>query len=121
MLYIYRDVEFFFFLGVDFRALMICIGDCRQFCYGTQAWVWSLSKRNANVSRDRFKRMNLKPSCSGSLVNDPEGWLPVTDQVLLTAGVCLTYMAGVIPIKRSFQKDIFDSKRVSESSTSFGR
>lgn len=52
---------------------------------------------------------SLKSTCLGSLVN-PDGattsdWIAVVDQVLLMASVFLTYMAGVIPVrKKSFLK-----------------
>lgn len=67
----------------------------------------------------------MKCMCLGSLVN-PEGatvsnWVPVVDQVLLMASIFLTYMAGVIPLKQSYQKDISNESRIAESSTSSGR
>ena len=73
----------------------------------------------------RSKRAVSKCGCLGSLAN-PEGasvssWIPVVDQVLLTASICLTYMAGVIPIKGSYRKDISAERSMPESSTSSGR
>ncbi|XP_024030073.1 uncharacterized protein LOC21398313 [Morus notabilis] len=69
-------------------------------------------------------RSTLKCMCFGSLVNSEgataSNWVPVVDQVLLMASIFLTYMAGVIPVKQSYQKDISSENRIPESSTSSG-
>nr|XP_011458194.1 PREDICTED: uncharacterized protein LOC101297793 [Fragaria vesca subsp. vesca]XP_011458195.1 PREDICTED: uncharacterized protein LOC101297793 [Fragaria vesca subsp. vesca] len=58
----------------------------------------------------------LKCSCLGTLIGSDgataSDWVPIVDQVLLTASVFLTYMAGVIPGYNSsppFQKNINDN------------
>lgn len=68
----------------------------------------------------------LKCTCLGTLVGSDgataSDWIPLVDQVLLTASVFLTYMAGVIPGYNSsptFQKNIYDNA-VPETSNASG-
>lgn len=69
----------------------------------------------------------LKCSCLGTLIGSDgataSDWVPIVDQVLLTASVLLTYMAGVIPGYNSsppFQKNINDNA-VPKASNASGR
>lgn len=71
---------------------------------------------------------SFKCSCLGFLVNPDcataSKWVPVGDQVLLMASIFLTYLAGVIPVRKSnhtSQKNILDNIVVPDSSTSPGR
>lgn len=79
-----------------------------------------------------LRATSLRCSCLGSLV-DPDvatlsDWVTVTNQLLLTASVFLTYMAGAVPLHNSNfiprkNKDVFDEKvnAGQEISTSTGR
>ncbi|KAK9726484.1 hypothetical protein RND81_05G218400 [Saponaria officinalis] len=64
----------------------------------------SLSSRHRTSTVLRGSSMKCK--CSGIMIDlenaAGSGWVPVIDQVLLTASVLLTYMAGVIPSKKSY-------------------
>lgn len=76
------------------------------------------------MPRQKFWRCNFL----GSVVN-AEGveafdWVPLVDQVLLTASIFLTYMAGVIPSDKSnssSQKTLSDNTFIPESSSASGR
>ncbi|XP_062078856.1 uncharacterized protein LOC133783271 isoform X2 [Humulus lupulus] len=70
------------------------------------------------------RRATFNCTCLGSLVNS-EGatastWVPVVDQILLMSSIFLTYMAGVIPIRQPYRKDVSSDSNVSGSSTSSG-
>ncbi|KAL5794828.1 hypothetical protein ACOSP7_003422 [Xanthoceras sorbifolium] len=75
----------------------------------------------------RLGESSLRCSCLGFLVN-PDGatasdWVPVSDQLLLMASIFLTYLAGVIPVQKSYitsQKNIPEHNVFPESSTSPG-
>lgn len=51
-----------------------------------------------------FLKKSLRCTCLINLVSSDaataSGWLTIADQVLLVGSVFLTYMAGVVPIKR---------------------
>ncbi|KAJ7950411.1 Phosphoglycolate phosphatase [Quillaja saponaria] len=91
--------------------------------------MWKTSDRNAlrppHVKNIYGIAMNC--ACLGSLV-DPDGaaasdLVSVVDQVLLMASICLTYMAGVIPVTKTYptyQKIISDETVVPESSNISG-
>lgn len=105
----------------------------RKYSYGNWNYVWSPRMKMCELTAFGILKLKVSPRsvgstlkcmCLGSLVN-PEGatvsnWVPVVDQVLLMASIFLTYMAGVIPLKQSYQKDISNEGRIAESSTSSG-
>ncbi|KAL9228291.1 hypothetical protein vseg_003886 [Gypsophila vaccaria] len=73
---------------------------------------WKVSKHTAlSLSSHHSASIVLRGSsmrcnCSGIIVDlenaSASGWVPVIDQMLLTASVLLTYMAGVIPSGKSY-------------------
>ncbi|KAF4347831.1 hypothetical protein F8388_009089 [Cannabis sativa] len=65
------------------------------------------------------RRTTLSCTClgPGAIVST---WVPVVDQILLMSSIFLTYMAGVIPIRQPYRKDVSSDSNVSESSTTSG-
>lgn len=75
-----------------------------------------------------YEETPVKHTCLRSLVGPDAAiasdWIPIADQVLLTASVFLTYMAGVIPGRTSsptFRKDISNDNVDPQTSTASGR
>ncbi|CAN6545140.1 unnamed protein product [Malus baccata var. baccata] len=101
----------------------------RKYSYGRCKTVpfptWKMFEFTAlgisNVKVGPFSEASSKCACLGSLVGSD--WVPIADQVLLTASVFLTYMAGVIPGRTSsptFRKDISNDSVGCETSTASG-
>ncbi|CAN6684752.1 unnamed protein product [Malus baccata var. baccata] len=101
----------------------------RKYSYGRCKTVpfptWKMCEFTAlgisNVKVGPFSEASSKCACLGSLVGSD--WVPIADQVLLTASVFLTYMAGIIPGRTSsptFRKDISNDNVGCETSTASG-
>ncbi|XP_015892266.3 uncharacterized protein LOC107426566 [Ziziphus jujuba] len=105
----------------------------RKYFYANwnSSWLPTWKMKELNVPRKSklyaspcLRKHSFKCSCLGSLVN-PESataseWVPIVDQVLLMASIFLTYMAGIIPVDKSYQKDISSDNVVPESPSSSG-
>ncbi|KAH7517527.1 hypothetical protein FEM48_Zijuj09G0074400 [Ziziphus jujuba var. spinosa] len=105
----------------------------RKYFYANwnSSWLPTWKMKELNIPRKSklyaspyLRKHSFKCSCLGSLVN-PESataseWVPIVDQVLLMASIFLTYMAGVIPVDKSYQKDISSDNVVPESPSSSG-
>ncbi|KAM1031776.1 hypothetical protein ACFX2C_035516 [Malus domestica] len=107
----------------------------RKYSYGRCKTVpfltWRMCEFTAlgisNVKVGPFSEASSKCACLGSLVGSDgaiaSDWVPIADQVLLTASVFLTYMAGVIPGRTSsstFRKGISNDNVGCETSTASG-
>lgn len=98
-------------------------GRCKVFHSPT----WKRDKRGGSSS-PHFRDISLRSSCLGSLVSS-DGLtvakvVSIGDQVLLTASIFLTYLAGVISVQKCssiFQKKLYQNNDVPESSSSSGR
>ncbi|GAY40128.1 hypothetical protein CUMW_049660 [Citrus unshiu] len=115
-----------------FRATL----SCRTFYHGRDQVVRLSVNKNFELRSLGVENLKVHPypresssrcSCLGFLIN-PDGatasdWVPVGDQVLLMASIFLTYLAGVIPVRKSnisYQKEILDKNAFLKSSTSPG-
>lgn len=113
-----------------FRATL----SCRTFYHGRDQVVRLSVNKNFELRSLGVENLKVHPypresssrcSCLGFLIN-PDGatasdWVPVGDQVLLMASIFLTYLAGVIPVRKSnisYQKEILDKNAFLKSSTS---
>ncbi|KAH9621068.1 hypothetical protein KSS87_001489 [Heliosperma pusillum] len=96
--------------------------------------LWRVSKYKALSFSSRpntstaLRGSTMRCSCSGLMIDfesaAPYDWVPVIDQVLLTASVFLTYMAGVLPSEKSYlnsQKKNSSAVLLRESPVFFGR
>lgn len=115
-------------------TLIDSVCDFRKYFYANwnSSWLPTWKMKELNVPRKSklyaspcLRKHSFKCSCLGSLVN-PESataseWVPIVDQVLLMASIFLTYMAGIIPVDKSYQKDISSDNVVPESPSSSGR
>ncbi|KAL2945506.1 Cell division protein ZapD [Bienertia sinuspersici] len=93
--------------------------------------LWRASKHNAiSVCKVRSSVSHGSPSrcsCLGTMIDIESAaaseWVPVIDQVLLTASVLLAYMAGAVPSGRSYinsQKNDLNDMLLPESPIFFG-
>lgn len=114
-----------------------CFYSCRTFYHGRDQVIRLSVNKNFELRSLGVENLKVHPypresssrcSCLGFLIN-PDGatasdWVPVGDQVLLMASIFLTYLAGVIPVRKSnisYQKEILDKNAFLKSSTSPGR
>lgn len=82
---------------------------CRKTFGSCKITSWEPHKLNVPTSLNLgtcFSRgeSSCKCTCLASLADFDgvagSGWVPIGDQVLLTASIFLTYMAGVIPVQK---------------------
>lgn len=87
----------------------------------------TFGSHNLGISH-RLRATSLLTIGLGALVDfdgsTPYDLVPVVDQVLLMSSIFLTYMAGVIPVEKSYKSDqkmISDKNVVPENSDNSGR
>ncbi|CAL9023267.1 unnamed protein product [Prunus brigantina] len=122
--------------GFTTRNSRFKIVQSRKYSYGSSKTVLFPMQKMCELTAPGFSNVKVNPfpeeaslkcTCLRSLVG-PDGaiasdWLPVVDQVLLTASVFLTYMAGVIPRHNSsptFRKEISNDNVDPGTSTASG-
>ncbi|KAF6158014.1 hypothetical protein GIB67_008143 [Kingdonia uniflora] len=109
---------------------------CRKLSYGKFSVITRLSSRKNYVfsvpTAPLLRRpMSIKESfsscCLGTLMDlenvTPSNWTPVVDDLLLTIGVFLTYMAGIIPSQKAYsssRQNVSNYDAVTANLTSLG-